>query len=119
MEIKNLEHTLWRCKNGEIVEVCAITERTTLFETSYPDGREPLMQTCDTAYFTAAIDKGNLVNIPVEYYKIQRKLDMKYYQGKGKWVRNINLAARFAAESIEESLRLFKEKNYEVWKVVA
>ena len=118
MEIKDLEHTLWRCKKGEVVEVCAVTERTTLFEITYPDNREPLMQTCETSYIMAAIKKGNLVNIPVEFFRIQRKLDMKYYQGKGRWVRDIKKAAKFAAETIEESLKVFKEKDYEVWKVV-
>lgn len=44
---------------------------------------------------------------------------MKYYQGKGKWVKNIDKAALFAASTIEESLKVFKDKNYEVWKVVA
>lgn len=84
--LKNYEHTLWRCKKGETVEVCAMTESTTLFEISYNDDRSPLMRTCDTPYFLDAIKKGNLVSIPVQNFKIQRKLDMKYYQGKGKAV---------------------------------
>lgn len=49
MEINSkLEHTLWRCPGGEIIEVCVVTEKTVLFETSYPDKTKvPIMQTCD------------------------------------------------------------------------
>lgn len=121
MEINSkLEHTLWRCPNGETIEVCVVTDKTVLFETSYPDKKKaPIMQTCDVEYFAKALKSKRLVNIPVEYFKIQRKLDMKFYQGKGKWVRSIDKAALFAAATIEESLKVFKDKNYEVWKVVA
>ena len=108
------EHSVWLCKNGEEVEICIIGETQCVVEISF--NGETHMETVSKEYLENAILKSRLVPKPIEKYLIRRKEDNKYYQGKGRWIDadQYAFAAKFKAESIAETKKVFTDKGYNV-----